>query len=177
MADTTAPYQIVIFTKQHSISGGIFLHEQRVSDFLNDPRETNVMLRNTIVARLDNPAKIVEKTMFSFIPKSQVVVSFEPPQKGPILPQRFIKYPKAKYEVVLISEGVEVRGNIHMHGALDLVHIFSATAPNFIPITDASITLLLNPEFKMNQVTLLVNVRLIQFIGEATKEKKPDAAA
>jgi hypothetical protein len=178
MADTTIPYQIVVFTRQHSVSGGVFLHEQRVSDYLNDSRDTNVMLRNTTVARLDNPAKIIEKTLISFIPKSGIVVAFEPPQKGPPPVQRFIKYPKAKYEVFLLAEGgMEVRGNIHMHGVLDLVHIFSPTSPMFIPITEANIVIGSKPDFMINQLTLLVNVRTIQFIGEAQGKNKAETGA
>jgi len=37
MAETTNQSQIVIFTHQHSINGGIFLRDQRHLDFLNGP--------------------------------------------------------------------------------------------------------------------------------------------
>jgi hypothetical protein len=172
MVDTTVPYQIVIFTRQHSISGGIFLREQRLSDFLNDGRDTNIMLRSCTVAKLENPAKILEKTQVSFIPKAGIVLAFEPPQKGPPMPGRFVKYPKEKYEVYFLTDGMEVHGNIHMHGALDLMHILTTSGPNFVPITQAQVKLEANPDFVLNQVTILANTRLIRFIGEVQPKSK-----
>jgi hypothetical protein len=166
MADTTVPYQIVIFTQQHSISGGIFLHDQRLSDFINDRRDTNIMLRNASVARLENPAKILEKTMISFIPKSGIVLAFEPPQKGPPPPQRFIKYSKEKYEIFFITDGLEVRGNIHVQGSLDLLHVLTNSTQTFLPITQATVSIEANPDFLLKQEAILVNTQRIRFIGE-----------
>ena len=62
MVDTAFPYQVVLFTQHYSITGGLFLREQRLSDFLNDRRDTSILMRNTAVARLEQPAKILEKT-------------------------------------------------------------------------------------------------------------------
>ena len=102
MVDTTVPYQIVIFTQDHSISGGVFLHNQRLSDLLNDTRDSNMMLRNASVARLDNPAKVLEKTQVTFIPKSGIVLAFEPPQPVPQPSSpRYIKYPKERYDIFM----------------------------------------------------------------------------
>ncbi len=173
MPDTTIPYQIVIFTRKHSFTGGVFLREQRLSDYMNDGRDTSIMLRNSTVARLDNPAKILEKTMVSFIPKSGIVLAFEPPQKGPPLPQRFIKYPKEKYEIYIITDGMEIHGTVHMHGALDLVHLLTNVpqAP-FVPVTQATVTIEANPDFLLKDVTILLNAQLIRFIGEIPPKSK-----
>ena len=81
MVDTTFPYQIVILTQDYSITGGLFLKDQRLSDFLNDKRDTTILLRNANIARLEDPAKIMDKTPFSIIPKAGIVLAFEPPQK------------------------------------------------------------------------------------------------
>src|SRR5512142_2527377 len=133
MADTTIPYQIVIFTREHSITGGVFLREQRLSDFMNDSRNTAVMLRSSTVAKLEDPSKVLEKTLVSFVPKSNIILAFEPPQKNPPSPQRFIKYPKEKYEVFILMDAMEVHGIIHMHGSLDLVHVLANNPTPFIP--------------------------------------------
>ncbi len=42
MVDTVFPFQVVLFTQHYSISGGLFLREQRLSDFLNDRRDYNL---------------------------------------------------------------------------------------------------------------------------------------
>jgi hypothetical protein len=165
MAGTTIPYQIVIFTHQHSISGGIFLHDQRLSDFLNDRREKNVLLRNASVARLESPDKVIEKTLVSLLPKSGIVLVFEPPQKV-ALPPRFIKYPKEKYEVSLILDGMEVHGLMHMPGSLDFLRILTDSGDSFLPFTQATVAIEANPNFLLRQETVLVNTQRIRFIGE-----------
>jgi len=166
MVDTSIPYQIVVFTHEHSISGGVFLRDRRLSDFLNDQRDTSIMVRNATVARLENPAKILEKTVVSFIPKTGIVLAFEPPQPIPPTSPRFIKYPKEKYEVILVMDGMEARGEIHMQGALDLVHVLAEPVLPFLPITRASVSIQANPSVLLRQEAILVNIQHIRFIGE-----------
>jgi len=171
MVDTTVPYQIVIFTQDHSISGGVFLHNQRLSDLLNDTRDSNMMLRNASVARLDNPAKVLEKTQVTFIPKSGIVLAFEPPQPVPQPSSpRYIKYPKERYDIFMIMDGMEARGEIHMQGALDLLHVLANTVQPFIPITRASVTIQVNPNFLLKHEAILVNNQRIRFIGEVMQK-------
>ncbi len=174
MADTTIPNQVVIFTREHSITGGIFLREQRLSDYMNDTRNTAIMLRNSSVAKLENPSKVIEKTLASFVPKSGIVLAFEPPQKGVPMPQRFIKYPKQQYNVFIITDGVEVRGKIHMHGTLDLVHVLTNTPQPFIPITNATASIKVRPDFLLKDVTVLINILQIRFIGEVVPQSNTE---
>jgi hypothetical protein len=165
MPETNLPYQIVIFTQQHSISGGIFLRDQRLSDFLNNRHETNILLRNASVARLENPAKVLERTVFSVVPKAGIALVFEPPQK--VAPsRRFIKYPKERYLIYLIMDGMEARGEIHVQGNLDLLHLLADAGQAFLPITQATVTMEANPNFLLKQETILVNTQRIRFIGE-----------
>ena len=165
MVGTTIPYQIVIFTDQHSITGEIFLHDQRLSDFLNDRRAKKILLRNASVARLDSPSKVLEKNLECILPKSGIVLVFEPPQKVNF-PPRFMKYHKEKYEVFLILDGMEVRGTLHMQGALDLARILADSDDSFLPITQATVAFEANPNFLLQQEAVVVNTQRIRFIGE-----------
>jgi hypothetical protein len=166
MPETTIPFQIVIFTHQHSISGGIFLRDQRLSDFLNDRRDKNVMVRNASVARLENPAKVVEKTLFAVVPKSGIVLAFEPPQKVFTSQRRFIKYPKDRHEVFLIMDGMEARGEIHVQGQLDLLHVLTDAGDSFLPLTQATVAIEANPNFLLRREAVVVNTQRIRFMGE-----------
>lgn len=85
MVGTTTPHQIVIFTHQHSISGEIFLRDQRLSDFLNDRREKKVVLHNASVARLESPSKVLEKTLVSSSQNRGLCWSLSRPRKWPPL--------------------------------------------------------------------------------------------
>ncbi len=173
MVDTSIPYQVVIFTHEHSISGGVFLRDRRFSDFLNDRRDTSIMVRNASVARLENPAKVLEKTVISFIPKAGIVLAFEPPQPVQPTSPRFIKYPKEKYDVYLIMDGMEAHGVVHMQGSLDLLHVLAEPAQSFLPITKASVTIQANPNLLLRQETILVNTQRIRFIGEIQAVNQP----
>lgn len=174
MAETALPYQVVIFTQQHSISGVVFLRDQRLSDFLNDRREKNVMLRNAKVARLANPAKVLEKTQISIVPKSGIVLAFEPPQKTSPPVRRFIKYSKQRYEVFIILDGMEVRGAIHVQGALDLLRIMADSGDSFLPITQASVSIEANPVLLLQREAVVINTQRIRSIGEVQSKSSTE---
>jgi hypothetical protein len=173
MVDTVFPFQVVLFTQHYSISGGLFLREQRLSDFLNDRRDTIILMRNTNVARLEQPAKILEKTASSVIPKAGIVLAFEPPQKT--TPQtRFIKYPKKKYDIFLALDGMEVHGKLNQSGPLDLRQAITSTSESFLPITQATVTLDANPTLIIKREAVLVNVQHIRFLGDMEVPTPPE---
>ena len=175
MVDTTFPFQIVIFTQDYSIAGGLFLRDQRLSDFLNDRRDSTILLRNASIARLEEPAKVIEKTPFSIIPKTSIVLGFEPPQKTTPTTRKFIKYPKQKYDVFLALDSMQVRGKLNVQGPLDLRQAITNAAESFMPITEAMVILNANPAMTIKREAVLVNVQGIRFLGEMPPpaEEKP----
>ena len=165
MAGTSIPFQVVIFTKHHSISGVISLRDQRLSDFLNDRNEKYIMLRNAVIARLENPARVIERIPVSILPKSGIVIAFEPPQK-PILPARFINNPKQKYTVFVVLEGMEVHGEVYMQGSFAPLRILTDAGDSFLPCTHASISIEGNPTFLLQKEAGVINTQHIRLIGE-----------
>ena len=170
MVDTGLLYQIVLLTQDYCFAGGMFLHEQRLSDFLNDKRDSTILLRNASVARLEDPARILEKTPFSIIPKLGIVLAFEPPQKTNPLERHIIKYPKQKYDVFLAMDSMEVHGKLNVQGPLNLRQAISNLAESFIPITEAIVTLKANPSLIIKREAVLLNVQRIRFIGESDSQ-------
>ena len=177
MVDTSLPFQIVLLTQDYSISGGLFLHEQRLSDFLNDRRDSTILLRNANIARLEDPAKILEKTPFSIIPKAGIVLAFEPTQKTISQGRHFLKFPKQKYDVILAADSMEVHGKLNVQGPLNLRQAITNMAESFIPITEASVTLKANPGLILKQEAVLVNVQRIRFLGELAPQAPPEEKA
>ena len=174
MVDTTFPYQIVILTQDYSITGGLFLKDQRLSDFLNDKRDTTILLRNANIARLEDPAKIMDKTPFSIIPKAGIVLAFEPPQKTTPQGRPILKYPKQKYDVILAMDSMEVHGKLNVQGPLNLRQTITNMAESFIPITEAVVTLNDNPNLILKREAVLVNVQRIRFLGELQPPTPPE---
>ena len=170
MVDTQFPYQIVLLTQDYSITGGLFLREQRLSDFLNDKRDTTILLRNASIARLEEPAKILDKTPFSIIPKAGIVLAFEPPQKTTPQGRQFIKYPKQKYDVIVAMDRMEVHGKLNVQGPLNLRQSITNAAESFLPITEATVTLVANPNLIIKREAVLVNVQRIRFLGELSSQ-------
>ena len=168
--NTTPPYQIVLLTQDYSISGGLFLQQQRLSDFLNDRRDSTILLRNAGIARLEDPARILEKTPFSVIPKTGIVLAFEPPQKTLSQTRQFLKFPKQKYDVFLAVDSMEIHGKLNVQGPLNLRQAITNMAESFIPITEATVTLKPNSSLILKQEAVLVNVQRIRFLGELASQ-------
>ena len=177
MVDTTFPFQIVLLTQDYSISGGLFLHEQRMSDFLNDRRDSTILLRNANIARLEDPAKIIEKTPFSIVPKAGIVLAFEPPQKTTPQGRQFIKYTKQKYDVLVALDSMEVHGKLNVQGPLNLRQAITNSAESFIPITEATVTLIDKPGLILKREAVLINVQRIRFLGELAPQAPTEEKA
>jgi len=177
MVDTTFPYQIVILTQDYSITGGLFLKDQRLSDFLNDKRDSTILLRNANIARLEDPAKILEKVSFSIIPKAGIVLAFEPPQKTSPQGRQYIKYPKQKYDVILAVDSMEVHGKLNVQGPLNLRQAITNAVESFIPITEATVTFIDNPKLILKREAVLVNVQRIRFLGELAPQAPTEEKA
>ncbi|MCS7010335.1 MAG: hypothetical protein N2049_05145 [Anaerolineales bacterium] len=164
-------YQIVVFTSDHMISGNVFLRDQRLSDFLNDRRENNIVIRHANIARLQNPSQVLQKCLTSVVPKKEIVLAFDPPQKHVPLPRRFIAYPKERYGIFIVQDGLEIRGEIHVAGQLDLLYIMADAADMFLPVTKATVTIQANPKVLLESEAVMVNVRRICFIGQIDTSK------
>lgn len=163
-------YQVVLLTARHSISGQLMLHEQRLSDFLNDRRDTAMTLLNTKVARLNDPSKILQQHPESVIPKAWIVIAFEPLQKEMTPSKRLFGYvQKQQFQVFFILEGMEVRGTLHIHEGLNLRRLLATTSDSFVPVTQAVVNLYENDRFVIEQDAIMVNTHLLRYIGTLPK--------
>ena len=144
--------------------------EQRLSDFLNDRRDTAITMLNTKIARLNDPSKILQQHTESVVPKAWAVVVFEPPQKEGAMSQRLFGYvPKQRHEIFMVLEGMEIRGTLHTPGGLELRRLLATTNDSFMPITQAAVNLYDNDRYVIEQEAIMVNTHLIRYIGTAPK--------
>jgi hypothetical protein len=169
MGDETT-YSVVILTARHSISGELRLYDQRLSDHLNDRRDTTITLRDTQIARLTDPGKVIAKNDMAVIPKAWIVVAFEPPQKAIPPAKRFYGYVrKQTHEVFMVLEAMEVRGTLHTTSALDLRRIITNSTEAFLPLTKAAVILGVNDRYVIEQEAVMVNASLIRYIAEGSR--------
>ncbi len=167
-------YSVVVLTARHSITGELLFRDQRLSDFLNDRRETVISLRNAQVARLREPGKILQTHPAAVVPKAWVVAIFEPPQKGIPPAKRFYGYVrKQAHEVFLVMEGMEVRGILHTTGDLDLRRVITTSGESFLPLTKAVVTLDANERYLIEQDAIMINANLIHYIAKFEVQHTP----
>ncbi len=174
MVETSVAYSVVVLTARHSIAGELLFRDQRLSDFLNDRRETVISLRNVQVARLSEPGKILMQHPAAVVPKAWAVVIFEPPQKAIPPAHRFYGYVKKQaHEVFLVLEEMEVRGTLHTTSDLDLRRILTGMSESFLPLTKAVVTLDANDRYIIEQEAVMVNANLIRYIAKVEASKTP----
>ncbi len=163
-------YKVVLLTSRHSISGQVELGQQRLSDMLNDRRESLVFVHGATIARLANPGKPCGKYSLTAIPKSAVVLAFDLEPQAIPADKRFYSYiQKKRHPVFMIADHLEVLGTAHSAGALDL-HSFNPTGETtFIPLTDAIVTFEDGP-YRIQQPAVLVNLRHVQSISPQEEE-------
>lgn len=174
MVEASVVYSVVVLTTRHSITGELLFRDQRLSDFLNDRRETVISLRNVQVARLTEPGKVLQQHPAAVVPKAWVVVIFEPPQTAIPPAKRFYGYVKKQaHEVFLVMEGMEVRGTLHTTVDLDLRRILTSSGESFLPLTKATVTLDANDRYIIEQEAIMVNANLIRYIAKYEVRNTP----
>jgi hypothetical protein len=167
MIEGLTDYQVVIFTYRHSITGELTLKDKRLSDHINERVDSMLLMREVSVARLENPARILHRMETAVIPKSAIVLLFEPPQQMIPPSNRFFGYvKKEKHEVFLLMDGMEVRGILHTPANPDFRLVLVNSPDAFQPITQATIHLETNPDLTIRQEAILINTQRVRFIGK-----------
>ena len=158
----------VVLTPQHRIVGDLALRDQRLSDFLNDRRESVIRLVNASVSRASEPDAAVERHATAVIHKRGALVVFGIADPSPTSSQRlYARVAKQTHEVLLAVDSLEVRGRLHTSGGLDAAEIQRLTSPrdSFLPITDAVVSVDGMHEHDIRQDTLMVNIEHIRFVA------------
>jgi hypothetical protein len=159
---------VVVLTYNHSISGRVRLNDQRLSDLLNDHRETVVRVHDATVTRLVHPSKVVDHQKVAVVDKEHLLLVFETAEHKVASSTRpFAFTSKRHFAVFMLVHSIEVSGVLHTSGSLDVLELHRLVAVSgerFLPITDATVAL---PVFDFKkEAGVLVNVRHIHYIAK-----------
>lgn len=161
----------VIFTPSHSITGTLTKRDQRLSDVLNDMRESAVHLRNVKVSRHNDPGKILAEHVLSLVPKELIAIAFEPGSREPPSSKRLYSYvKKQQQEIFMLLDGFEVGGVIHILGNIDPLDIHALIATQkerFLPVTNALVTFASDERYLVKRDAIIVNLQRINYIAKA----------
>jgi hypothetical protein len=69
---------------------------------------------------------------------------------------------------------MQVRGKLNQQGPVDLRQAMTNLSESFLPITEATVTLDVNPGFILKRDAILVNVQRIRFLGELEPAPAPE---
>ncbi len=166
-------YDIVVITSQHAFSGKLAFGDVRLSEFLNDRRETVLVLKDVTISQMDKPSQVLAHHAESVIPKHLATLVFEQQAKTVRSEKRFYSYvQKLEYPVYIVVDGIEMTGHVHTTGKLDLKRIVSMPEQLFLPVTLPLLTFRFGMQYALKPNTVMVNTARIQYI--ARQDEKPD---
>jgi hypothetical protein len=167
---SNASANIIILTTFYSIIGDLSLRDKRLSDVLNDRQETVVRLRNTSVTSYRQATKQPIKHPQAVVPKDEAIIVFETakPQMGQSSGRLYGFVKKQAYDVYIIMNDIEVRGQMFTTGTFDILDIhrmIATSGDRFYPVTSAIITLPGDRTFNKPE-GILINGHHIDYLGK-----------
>jgi hypothetical protein len=168
---------VVVITPQHAYSGRLDFGEARLSEILNDRRETVIRVQDITISLMDKPSQVIARHSEAVIPKQLAAIVFEQ-QVHSIRPdKRLYSYVKKKeHRVHMVVDGIEIEGYLHTLGNLDLKRIVSAPEQLFVPITRPVLSFRSGTHYVFKPNTVMVNTSHIQYIA-AVPEKPAESNA
>ena len=164
----TTYVDVVVFTRYHSFTGRVSLREQRLSDMMNDRRETVMNVTDAAIARLSAPSKVINQHSVAVLGKEHISLIFELSEKSTgSLKRPYAFTLKRAFDVFLVVEALEVRGVMHTTGnfdVLELHRLVAVSGDKFLPVTGATVAL---PGMDFQKRSgVLVNVNHIHSISK-----------
>lgn len=162
--------EIEIFTVDHAIRGFIETGGERLSDVMNNRKQSSVLLSDAYMIRLFNAgstakAKIAEAN----IDKSQILFA-RPVQADLTHKSLYRRATRQLYQVALNLPSFEIRGVIHLTGKFDVARVLIERPEDFIPITNCRATYVFNPRLEIAANIFVVNKQRITVIAEIKAE-------
>ncbi len=158
----------VVLTALHSFSGKLHLGSRRLSEFLNDRRETVIGLEEAVITRLGDQPRVIGRHPEAALLKSSAVLAFEAQQSTSQTPDRLYRYiRKDAHQVLIVIEGIEICGFFHTVGDLELHRAMANPLQDFVPITQPTITIQSGTRLVLKPQAVMVNLHRISCIARA----------
>ncbi len=167
--------EIELFTADHAIRGFVETGGERLSDVMNNQKQSSLLLSDAYMIRLFNAgnaakARIVEAS----VDKSQILFA-RPVQADLTHKSLYRRATRQLYQVALNLPAFEIRGVIHLTGKFDVARVLIERSEDFIPITNCRATYMFNPRLEIAANIFVVNKRRITMIAEIkTEPANPD---
>ncbi len=160
------PIDVELFTADHVIRGYIDASGERLTDVLNVKHEAALVLSNVQIARLLGLSKTPPMRLTKVrVEKSSIIFAL-PVEQDLTHKSLFRKASRQEYEIVVLLPSFEMEGTIHLTERLDPRRGLVTRTEDFIPLTDARATYMLNPQISLKSSTLVFNKTLARMLAE-----------
>lgn len=154
------------------ISGDANVRTRPLADTLNDGTTDYFQIENIYVSPIQNPADIkASYPMGSLYKRNISLVVLAREEDGRSKMESYGSYlGYVLYPVFLTVPGFEVRGLLAMTPKTDIRTYLVTHADRFVPITEASATVTLNPAIRFEGGIILVNKERVGILCQAEEE-------
>jgi hypothetical protein len=158
------PVQVYLFTSDHMAQGTVDVPRgQRVTDVLNNPHESIVLLTDAQLNRLLLPQSQPMRVDTLRVAKQSILCVMPLDEPGPETIQERSKFvSKRRYDVIVTLPGFEIHGALHLPQGTKLRSIFDLISYAFVPITSSRIHYLFDPRRRFDANVVIVNKPRIQ---------------
>jgi hypothetical protein len=157
----------------YRISGEVNVRTRPLADTLNDPTTDYIEIENIYVSPIQNPADIKAHYQVGSLRKeniSKVILSRE--EDGLSKTSTYGSYIGYTLRPVFLTvPGFEVRGLLEVAPKIELRAFMATYAERFIPITEATATVSLNPNIRFQGGIILVNKQRVGIFCLAEEEE------
>jgi hypothetical protein len=162
--------EVELFTVDHAIRGYIETGGERLSDVMNNRKQSSAFLNDAYMIRLFNAGNAAKARLAqASVDKSQILFA-RPVQADLTHKSLYRRATRQLYQVAVNLPSFEIRGVIHLTGKFDIARVLIERPEDFIPITNCRATYMFNPRLEIAANIFVINKQRITLIAEIKPE-------
>ena len=162
--------EIELFTVDHAIRGFIETGGERLSDVMNNQKQSSVLLSDAYMIRLFNAGSAAKTRLVEAnVDKSQILFA-RPVQADLTHKSLYRRAARQLYQAAFNLPSFEIRGVIHLTGKFDIARVLIERPEDFIPITNCRATYMFNPRLEIAANIFVINKHRVTMIAEIKPE-------
>ena len=158
--------EIELFTSDHAIRGFLDTAGERLSDVMNNQKESSILLSDVFIIRLVSAGKNPPAKMsLANISKDKILFA-RPVQQDLTHKSLYRRAARQMFQVAFNLPGFEVQGVIHLPGKLDVARVFIERPEDFVPVTNGRAIYTYNPRLEVVSSVFIINKHQVSMLAE-----------
>ncbi len=153
------------FTSQYLVAGKVYTGGRRLTDLLNDQRDSALELSRVEVRRIITPKKVIATHSSAILEKKGIVFALVKEEGDEGAQSSFYKHVDTReWDIFLTVPFFELSGKLHVRGTGNLRTMLFERAGQFVPLTEANAVFTLFPEVSFASTVMIVNKSYIEVV-------------